>query len=60
MRGADLRQRYEFSPGWDAETILELITQRLDWDGMLPDVVTRLDAIAEQEMETYAGFAQED
>lgn len=60
MRGADLRRRYEFSPGWTDETILDVLTNLLDRAGMLEEVVVNLDAIAEQEMEIHAGFAQED
>lgn len=60
MRGADLRRRYDFFPGWDNEALLDILTNLLDRAGMLEEVVVNLDAIAEQEMEIHAGFAQED
>ncbi|MCA1800428.1 MAG: hypothetical protein LC650_03970 [Actinobacteria bacterium] len=58
MRGADLRARYEWTVAWNDNTLLDLIIQHLEREGMLDEVVANLDATAEEEMEMYAAFGE--
>lgn len=58
MTGASLLSRYEFNVGWDAETLLDIIAKFITNGGKAEELLSYLDAFAEQEMELYAGMAR--
>lgn len=59
MTAATLLSRYEWNVGWDADTLLEVLTGALRELGYLEEIVSHLDVIAEEEMEAYASFSKE-
>jgi len=57
MRGADLRARYEFGPGWNEDTLLDLLIEFIEERSMMDEALEEFDARAEDEMEMYASFS---
>lgn len=59
MTGERLLSRHEWNVGWDTRTLLDVLVGLLVARGEMDSVLSALDAIAEQEMETYAGYSRE-
>jgi len=60
MNAQELLSRYEWNVGWNTETLLEVLVGLLTQKGEITEIVSHLDAIAEQEAEIYAGMMREE